>query len=203
MIHTLQSHGRARAATRLTEKTADNLRQQLTPTSQRGASIYGTLLLAGAMAAARAGDRRATHDYLDEADGYARRIGHDANHLWTAFGPTNVAIHRVATSVAFDDIDDAHDHTSGIDTSRLPVERRVRYAFDLARVSAARREIDQAVTGMLAAERLAPEQVHHHVMGRQIVADLRRTSGGKHHPELTRLAERIHEGDARTVGLAR
>lgn len=203
VVHTLQSHGRAQAATRLTETTADNLRQQLTPTSQRGASVYGTLLLAGAMAAARAGDRQATHDYLDEADRYARRIGHDANHLWTAFGPTNVAIHRVATSVVLDDIDDAHSHTNGIDTARLPVERQVRYAFDLARLSAARREIDQAVKGLVAAERLAPEQVHHHIMSRQVVADLRRTKHGKHHPELARLAQRIHEADTRSVGSAR
>ena len=30
-------------------------------------------------------------ELLDEADHYARQLGRDANHLWTAFGPTNVA----------------------------------------------------------------------------------------------------------------
>jgi transcriptional regulator with XRE-family HTH domain len=200
VVHTLQSHGRAQAATRLAEKTADNLRPHVTAASPRAASVYGTLLLAGAMAAARGGDHQTTHDYLDEAGAYAHRLGRDANHLWTAFGPTNVAIHRVATSVALDDIDDAHHHTRGVDTSRLPVERQVRYAFDLARVRTARREIDDAVTGMVAAERLAPEQVRHHRMSQQIVADLRRTSDGRRNAELVRLARRMHEADATPAG---
>ena len=61
-------------------------------------SIYGTLFLAGSMAAARNEDRATTRTFLAEADDSARRLGADANHLWIAFGPTNVAIHRVATA---------------------------------------------------------------------------------------------------------
>lgn len=202
VVHTLQSHGRAQAATRLADRTADNLRRQLAPTSQRAASVYGTLLLAGAMASARAGDRQATHEYLDEADFCARQVGHDANHLWTAFGPTNVAIHRVATSVALGDIGKARGRSVGIDATRLPLERRVRYAFDLARTHIERREIDDAVDEMLAAERLAPEQVHHHVMSRQIIADLRRSAKGERSNELAQLAERVQVADYMALGSA-
>jgi hypothetical protein len=202
VVHTLQSHGRAQAATRLTDKTADNLRRQLTPTSQRAASVYGTLLLAGAMASARAGERQATRDYLDEADFYARQVGRDANHLWTAFGPTNVDIHRVATAVALDDMDEAYRRAVGIDATRLPLERRVRYAFDLARMRIGRREIDGAVEEMLAAERLAPEQVHHHVISRQIIVDLRRTTQGERSAELGQLAQRVQEADYVALGSA-
>lgn len=203
VVHTIQSHGRARAAARLADRTADNLRRQVTPTSQRAASVYGTLLLAGAMASARAGDRQATHDYLDEADFYAVQVGHDANHLWTAFGPTNVAIHRVATSVALGDTGRAHGNSVGIDATRLPLERRVRHAFDLARTHIERREIDDAVDDMLGAERLAPEQVHHHVMSRQIVAHLRRTAKGERSNELAQLAERVQAADYMALGSAR
>lgn len=73
----------------------------------------------------------------------------------SAFGPTNVAIHRVATSVALGDMGKAHGCSVGIDATRLPPERRVRYAFDLARTHIERRETDDAVDEMLAAERLA------------------------------------------------
>ncbi|MGH9210913.1 MAG: helix-turn-helix domain-containing protein [Acidimicrobiales bacterium] len=203
VVYTLQSHGRTDAATRLADKTADDLRRHLAPTSQHGASVYGTLLLAGAMASARAGDRQGTDDYLEEADLYARQVGRDANHLWTAFGPTNVAIHRVATSVALGDMDAADRHTPGIDATRLPLERRVRYAFDLARIRIERREIDRAVDAMLTAERLAPEQVHHHLMGREIVADLRHQTREERSAELTQLAQRVQAADYMALGSAR
>lgn len=119
-------------------------------------------------------------------------MGQDSNHLWTAFGPTNVAIHRVAAAVALDDLDSAQRHANGIDATQLPIERQVRYAFDLARVWAARGEIDRSVTAMLSAERLAPEQVYSHVMSSQVVLDLRRSREGERHPALAGLAERIH-----------
>lgn len=56
------------------------------------------------MAAARAEDRATTRTFLTEADAAAGRLGRDANHLWTAFGPTNVAIHRVATAGELGDV---------------------------------------------------------------------------------------------------
>lgn len=49
-------------------------------------SVYGSLFLAGAMAAARAEDRPTTRAFLIEAEESARRLGRDASYLWTAFG---------------------------------------------------------------------------------------------------------------------
>lgn len=43
-----------------------------------------------------------------------------------AFGPTNVAIHRVATAAELGDVQVAVDLGPRVDTSALPVERRVR-----------------------------------------------------------------------------
>ena len=163
-------------------------------------SVYGTLLLAGAMASARSGDRQATLVQLDEAESFAKQLGRDANHLWTAFGPTNVAIHRVATSVALGDVGAAYSQTASIEPTRLPLERRVRYAFDIARVHTERDEIDDAVVGMLEAERLAPEQVHHHVMSRQIIADLRRAPAGRTKDALAQLAHRVEDAQFASLG---
>jgi hypothetical protein len=72
-------------------------------------SVYGTLFLAGAMDAARADDRATTQTFIREADEAAQRLGADANHMWTAFGPTNVAVHCVATAGELGDIQIAAD----------------------------------------------------------------------------------------------
>ena len=56
------------------------------------------------LAAARSEDRVATRDFLAEAHTAADRLGADANHFWTAFGPTNVAIHQVATAMELGDV---------------------------------------------------------------------------------------------------
>ncbi|MGI5197971.1 hypothetical protein ACQEVY_30805 [Streptomyces sp. CA-288835] len=122
-------------------------------------SIYGTLFLAGSMAAARAEDRGTTQAFLGEADQAARRLGSDANHVWTAFGPTNVAIHRVATAAELGDMQIAADLGPQIDTSGLPTERRTRHNLEVARALSAHNQMDEALAKILEAESWAPEQV--------------------------------------------
>jgi hypothetical protein len=100
-------------------------------------SIYGTLFLAGSMAAARNKDRATTRTFLAEAEESAGRLGADANHLWTAFGPTNVTIHRVSTAVELGDLQAAVDLGPRVDVSALPVERRIRHRIEIARAYSA------------------------------------------------------------------
>lgn len=54
------------------------------------------------------------------------------NYMWTAFGPTNVAIHQVNTAMEFGDVQIVLDIGPALDTSGLPTERRVRHALDVA-----------------------------------------------------------------------
>ena len=190
MVHTLQSHGRSEAATRLAERTYDDLRSATADGSERETSIYGTLLLAASMATARAGDRTGVDDLLDEADHHAQRLGRDANHLWTAFGPTNVAVHRVAAAVAGDDIATAEQWVERIDPTELPSERQVRYLFDVAMIAVHRNQTDTAIATILEAERHAPEQVYHHVMAQQIIGHLRNSKAGRQDPRLAQLDRR-------------
>ena len=196
MVHTLQSHGRTDTSIRLAERTADDLRPTLDTASAREASVYGTLLLAASMTAARAGDRSAVDELLDEADHYATQLGHDANHLWTAFGPTNVALHRVATAVALDDIASAERHARQVEASVLPSERRIRYLFDVAMIAVKRDRTDEAIATMLDAEQLGPEQVHKHVMAQQIVSHLRSSRSGRQDPRLAQLDRRTRKARA-------
>jgi hypothetical protein len=136
----------------MTRRAADYLRNELDPSAAQIISIYGTLLLPGAVAAARANDRSTAGAYLDEAEEMARYLRADSNHLWTAFGPTNVKIHRVTIAMALGDVQVALDLIQEINTAGLPVERRVRHALEVANTYHASNKIDQAIQQLLALE---------------------------------------------------
>lgn len=89
--------------------------------------------------------------------------------MWTAFGPTNVAIHRMTTAMELGDVQVAVDLGPRVDASGLPVERQVRHAIETARAYSARNRRDDALGVLLDAEQLAPEQIKHHAISRQLV----------------------------------
>lgn len=191
VVHSLHSDGRAEHARDMTRRAADYLRAKLDPAEPRIVAVYGTLLLPGAIAAARSNDRSTAGEYLAEAQDMAGLIGTDTNHLWTAFGPTNVKIHQVTAAMSLGDVQVALDLIPHIDTRGLPVERRVRHALEVVNAYHARNRINDAVEELLKAERLAPEQVHEHVMSRQLVLRLRTTTSGKRDRRLAELARRM------------
>ncbi|KWW97928.1 XRE family transcriptional regulator [Carbonactinospora thermoautotrophica] len=191
VTHCLLSNGRFAAAKQLTEDAAAYLQPGLSSASPEYLSIYGTLFLAGSVAAARSEDRATTRAFLAEADEAARRLGVDANHLWTAFGPTNVAIHRVTAAMELGDVQIALDQGPKIDASALPIERRVRHALELARAYSARNRVDKALSTLLDAEQLAPEQVRYHFISRQLVTSWVRQQRGKPSYQLAELARRL------------
>lgn len=131
---TLHSTGRYEPAMTLVESGADRLKNETQGTNPASLSVYGTLLLVGSMAAARFGDSSRTAEYLQEAGKAAQYLGRDANYLWTAFGPTNVAIHRLNTAVELGDIGAAVGSGLSLRTEAVPEERRVRYLLDVGRV---------------------------------------------------------------------
>jgi len=161
VAHCLLASGRLDAAAATIDNAAALLARQ-SELSPDHLSIYGTLFLVGAMAAARAGDRREAGRYLDSAGHAADRLGHDGNRMWTAFGPTTVRMHQVSSALELGDIETAIALGERIDTSALPVERRVRHKLDLARAHDARGRRDAAEALLLDANELAPEQVGSH-----------------------------------------
>jgi hypothetical protein len=186
----LASIGQLEPAMRLIESGAQHLGPDVAD-DETAVSVYGTLFLAGAMAAARFGDGQKVASYLQEADGAARRLGRDANHLWTAFGPTNVAIHRVNTAAELGDMQTVLDLGRSLDTRAVPVERQVRHLLDVARAYSVIGRRDDALYTVLDAERMAPEQVRHHHLSRKIVLNLVQRSVGKPSVELGKLAQRV------------
>jgi transcriptional regulator with XRE-family HTH domain len=192
VTHALLSTGRYEPAKQLTRDAAGYLEPGLASASPAYLSISGTLFLAGAMAAARSEDRSATQDFLAEADRAARRLGRDANLVWTAFGPTNVAIHRVSTAMELGDVQLAVDLGPTVDASSLPVERRVRHSLETARALSAWNRPDEALAVILDAEQIAPEQIQYHFLSRQMVLSWMRKQKGRPSHRLTSLAQRLH-----------
>jgi transcriptional regulator with XRE-family HTH domain len=191
VAHTLLATGRYGPAVELVNRAAGVLGGELGRADGPMLSVYGSLFLTGAMAASRAEDRSTTRGFLQEAQEAADRLGGDANHLWTAFGPTNVAIHQVNTAMELGDVQIALDLGPTLDTTSLPTERRVRHALELARAYSVRNRRDDGLAVLLSAEQIAPEQVRHHFISRQLVLTWMRQLRRKPDLELAGLAARL------------
>ncbi|MGV9391999.1 helix-turn-helix domain-containing protein [Streptomyces olivaceus] len=192
VAHCLLSNGRFGAAVQLVGDAGEHLRPSLREATPEFVSVYGTLFLAGSMASARADDRATTRTFLEEASRAAAQLGTDANHVWTAFGPTNVAIHRVATAAELGDMQIAIDLGPQIDTAGLPAERRTRHNLEVARALSAHNRMDDALAKVLEAERWAPEQVRSHYLARELVLTWVRGQRGRPSRNLADLADRLH-----------
>lgn len=79
----------------------------------------------------------------------------------------------------------------GLNTEGLPAERRVRHLLDVARAYNQTGRRDDAISTVLDAERMPPEQVRHHYLSRQLVLSWVRTRAGRPPVELDRLARRM------------
>jgi transcriptional regulator with XRE-family HTH domain len=157
-------------------------------------SARGSLLLLAALTAGRRNDGPAARMYLNEAAALAEQLGGDGNRLWTAFGPTNVAVHEVSTAVALGRPDDAIRIGEVLDTSRLPgplVGRRTQVHLDLAAANAQRPDGDaMAVLHMLEAERVAPQTVYVNARARTLLTTMLARERRVVTPGLRPLAER-------------
>lgn len=154
-----------RHAGRLTESTdvpiaaADALRSHLDGPAVH--SVYGSLMLKGAVGAATLGDHRAAHDYLREA-GRAAQFTGDRNDYWFAFGPTNVAIHRAWLALELGDPSGAIEHATHVPHDGLPAElaeRRTSHLITVAWAHYLRRRDRAALDALVAARASAPEQL--------------------------------------------
>ncbi|MGY2123998.1 helix-turn-helix domain-containing protein [Nocardia gipuzkoensis] len=188
---TVMSTGRVQSAVDLAEAGAAYLQPYLDNGRHDVLSVYGTLLLVGSMAAARNNRRDTVQEFLAEADHAAASLGGDRNSLWSAFGPTNVAIHRVNTAMELGDVQIALQLGPDLNTSALPTERQVRHQLELARAFNLVGRQQDSITAVLDAERAAPEQVRHHHLSRQLVLTWMRNAHGSPSFALQSLAQRM------------
>jgi transcriptional regulator with XRE-family HTH domain len=155
-------------------------------------SILGALHLAAATAAAATFDRATTTALLASARRIADHTG-EANHMGTAFGPVNVAIHAISASLKLGDPRAATETGEALDLAAMPiglVGRRTQVNLDLARAYAMTRKDAAAVNLLLAAERLSPQLVRYDHATRDVLTELLRREHRPSTPELRPLARR-------------
>lgn len=173
ITHALMEGGHHRAATDAARDAAQRMDADLTTPSPDDLSIYGSLLLRGAIAAANTGNRHNTAELLDEAAEAGARLGHDANHMWTAFGPANVLCHRVNVALRFGDAGTAIDHARRVDLDQLPInERKATLLLDTSRAFLMCDQHDKALHILRAAGEIAPEEVTGRPAALRLVRDI-------------------------------
>ncbi|EPH46858.1 hypothetical protein STRAU_0024 [Streptomyces aurantiacus JA 4570] len=114
----------------------------------------------------------------------------DRNDFGLEFGPTNVEIQAVATSVEHGDAGEAIDIGQELDPSCLSSERQARLLMYLSRAYLQRRQTQEAQDCLLRAEELAPEMLHSHTDARATIRELLLISGDSAPAELVELADR-------------
>lgn len=140
-------------------------------------SVYGIVLLQAAMAAARKGDSATVTDLFTEAGAVAGRVGVDATHYRSTFGPTNLGVHRTAAAVEMGEgalAVHAHEELAPDALATLPAERRANHLLDVARGYAQWGKPDQAAEFLVAADALCPAEVRCRPVAQSVLRELSR-----------------------------
>ena len=199
LTHTLMNGGHLAAAVTTASSQAQRLDHDITAHTPESLSVYGSLLLRGAIAAAHRAqrDQRDTaYQLLTEADDAAQRLGVDGNLRWTAFGPVNARQHRVNIAVTLGDAGTAVDVARGIDLRAITVtERKASLLIDTARAFLQWGRHEKAYIALRAAEEIATEEV----TGRPSVHRLLRDLITSAPPSIRRDAEQF----ATQIGITR
>ncbi|MBV9315713.1 MAG: helix-turn-helix domain-containing protein [Pseudonocardia sp.] len=181
VARSLTSTGQLTSAINALTGMADRMRPELTTRADELLSLYGMLYLAASIAAARHEDAETALIMHQHASAAAENIGPNHETHQTVFGPTNVALHRVAALVRLHEPGKALEYARDIDPrsiSVLPPERRVNYMFDLSTAYTETGHYMEAARTLVEAERVAPEEVHCRPLAHGLLrVMLRNTSG--------------------------
>jgi hypothetical protein len=137
-------------------------------------SLYGGLLLVGAIAALRTGDPWHARELLREpAHKAALQVGDGHNYHQTVFGPTNVAIHMVSVEHEQGEITEALRLADDVDISQIPsLERQTSHLYQVAQCYACRNNDTAVFVHLKMAERLCPQDFQHTRGVRSMVSTL-------------------------------
>jgi transcriptional regulator with XRE-family HTH domain len=178
VAHALSMTHQSNDAVQLVKSAANRLEPHLGDADPAFVSAYGMLLLKGSIAAARLDHATEVRDFQDEALAVAGRLETDRNEHWSAFGRTNVLVHRVSALADMQSgglvIEAAAKIPLG-DLMRLPRERRASHLLDVTRGHLQAGQRDQASATLLEADQLAPQEVRCRDLTRRILTDLVRS----------------------------
>lgn len=177
ITHALMNGGHHRTATDMARGAALRMSAELTDSSPDGLSVYGSLLLRGAIAAAHGGERHRIAELLDEAAEAGARLGHDGNHMWTAFGPHNVLCHRVNIALRLGDVGAAIAYARQVEIDKLPVnERKATLLLDTSRAFLLQGRHEKALRILRTVGDLAIEEIAGRAAPLRLVRDIQATA---------------------------
>ncbi|MFB8765974.1 helix-turn-helix domain-containing protein [Nocardiopsis alba] len=181
-----------KAATELATSTAERVDSATDEATPESLSVYGSLLLSGAVSAAKRENRGQALSLLDEASDAGERLGGDFNYQWTAFGPTNVLLHRVSAAVELGDAGSAIDYARQVRLDNIDVmERRVTLFIDAARAYQQWGKTEHAYHALRNAEEMASEELTARPVVHQLINDIRTRASGHLYDNVSELAERV------------
>jgi len=190
VARSLTSTGQLTSAINALTGMTERMRPELTAQANQLLSLYGMLYLAASIAAAKREDAEAALIMHQHAQAAAENLEPDYQTHQTVFGPTNVALHRVAALVRLHQPGQALEYARNIDPnliSALPPERKVNYMFDLTTAYTETGRYTEAARTLVEAERVAPEEVRCRPMAHELLrVTLKNTSG-----ELGRSVQRM------------
>lgn len=177
ITHALMNDGHNGAATQTARGYAERIDRDIDERTPDFLSVYGALLLRGAVAAGHRADRHTAAALLDEAQNAGRELGGDFNHRWTAFGPTNVQLHRVNIALHLGDAGEAIQQARTVNLDNIPLtERKATLLIDTSRALTQWGRHEKAYDVLRFAHRLAPEEISARPAVHRMVRDLMATA---------------------------
>jgi transcriptional regulator with XRE-family HTH domain len=156
-------------------------------------SLYGGLLLVGAIASLRTGDPWRARELLrGPARKAALRVGEGHNYHLMVFGPTNVGIHMVGVEHEQSEISEALRLADEVDISLIPsLGRKTSHLYQVARCYECRNNDAAVFVHLKMAERICPQDFQHKRDVRGMVSTLVKRVKPSYAPEVREFAGRI------------
>ncbi|MGA5129673.1 helix-turn-helix domain-containing protein [Streptomyces olivoreticuli] len=188
--HVLLASGDPEGAEQVATQAAEDLLG--TPGNRARNALAGALELVAATAVARRRDWWAARRRLEsKALPRAKEAG-EGNVAWTVFGPTNVELHAMTVEMLAGEATEGLRCADRVDITRVPsIERQFTFTLELARCHDLRREDAAVLVHLLDLEHLAPEDITHSPLARQMAMDLRRRARPTYRRQTDALAERL------------
>lgn len=172
----LSAQGETTQARSVVNQAIEQLKRHLDDASPTRLAVFGGLHLMGATEAAREDDADGSDHLLNEAATIAARVG-ETNHHRMVFGPTNVALHRISTTVELGRTAQALELAERTVVARAAsVERRLTYHLDAARCYARQRNQVAAVHMLTRVHRESPEELRFNSVARELLRQLSGTA---------------------------
>ncbi|AXI78200.1 helix-turn-helix domain-containing protein [Peterkaempfera bronchialis] len=183
----------------LSDKALRSIQEEYDAGEPLAIRAWGTLQLRAAVSAARAGNVTETEDRIRFARTAAERMAATSAPVFDrhslTFSAGNVQIHSISVQLEMGDHAKAlllHERADPAQVAMLPNSRRGHHRMDLARAWLWDGNRDKALAELEAAERIAPQLVRNHPIGRAALRKIVYAERTATREKLRRMSDRFH-----------